>query len=62
MGFKRVLKGDCDIDGECMDHTAFPAYFIFVPSSIWEEIKGEQWLRWNATDLSFFNLLIGGVV
>lgn len=45
-----------------MDHTAFPAYLIFVPSSIWEEIKGKQWLRWNGADISFFNLLIGGVV
>jgi hypothetical protein len=31
----RILKGDCDIDGEWMDHTAFPAFVFFVPSSIW---------------------------
>lgn len=38
----RVLKGDCDIDGKCMDHTAFPATIIFVPSSVRKKAKGKQ--------------------
>jgi hypothetical protein len=28
-------KGDCDDDGKCMDHTAFPAIIVFDSSSIW---------------------------
>ncbi len=55
-------KGDCDIDGECMDHTAFPAIIVFVPAAVRQTAERSECLCWNLPHIMLARILIVGVI
>src|SRR5690606_14539151 len=58
--FFTFKKGVCDIDGDCMDHTAFSAGFIRVAACIRQKIERIERLRRNCNDAFVLRFCGGG--